>query len=148
TYLRMNNNALKARRDGAEHIRQADEALRNGKTPDARRLLKAIQTNQYLSPADKKLAQQLEIRINMVKSTNPLPHREGVEIRVLEDERAKQARVKLREARALLAKGDYQGAGDQAIAAQRLGGVYAANEDSPRKVLADVDRAARAAAAR
>src|SRR5262249_23358014 len=53
TNLLRNNQALQGRRDGAEQIRRAEDALQAGRTQEANALLKSVFSNQFLSPADK-----------------------------------------------------------------------------------------------
>jgi type II secretory pathway component GspD/PulD (secretin) len=138
-HLRMNTEALKARREGADQVRLARDALRNGRIGEAQRLLKVIQTNQYLAAADKFLAQQMA---GQVRTGQSMPVLRGVvpETGPDNDQRAMQARAKVREARALLAKGDCEAARARALEAQALGVFWTSTEDSPRKVLTDIEK--------
>src|SRR5262249_34913176 len=59
TYLQLNANALQQRRDGAEQVVQAEQAVKEGRTQAADDLLKKVAANPYVTPADKQKAQQL-----------------------------------------------------------------------------------------
>ncbi len=59
----QNSVALKARRDGAFVLKQAQDALQNGKPQDAREFLKAANANQYLAPTDKQILSSLNERV-------------------------------------------------------------------------------------
>src|SRR5438309_1558699 len=62
--LPLNGTALKARRDGANQLRQAEDALRLNRTQDALSLLKSIAPNQQLlTPAAKPRLGQLSAKV-------------------------------------------------------------------------------------
>jgi hypothetical protein len=58
----QNSVALQARRDGAALLRQAEEALRQNKTQEAGKLLRAATANQYLSGEDRQRRARLSSR--------------------------------------------------------------------------------------
>jgi type II secretory pathway component GspD/PulD (secretin) len=64
-YLRLNGEALKARREGADQVRAAEQAVRHGHPQEAAQLLKAVDANQYLAPADQTAARQLATRLHV-----------------------------------------------------------------------------------
>jgi type II secretory pathway component GspD/PulD (secretin) len=139
TYLRLNNQALKARADGASQLRKAEKALNAGKKGEAAAILKALNANQYLTAGDRQLAQQLSGRLRGASAA--FAHEQGPELNPAAAVSNPAARARLREARTMLSKGDYQGATDKALEAERLGGTYMVDEDTPSKVLEDVDKA-------
>ena len=57
--IRLNKVALTARQQGAEQLQQAASAFEAGRVSEAEGHLKAIATNQFLTPADKSKAQRL-----------------------------------------------------------------------------------------
>jgi type II secretory pathway component GspD/PulD (secretin) len=135
TWLRQTNTVLKARRTGTTQVRQAEEALQKGRIQEAESLLKAVNANQFLTPGDKTLVQQLNERLRNLKGAPP----------PVNNQSQAQARTKLKEARTLLTQGNYDGAEKCARDADRLDVRYAASEDTPRKVLDDIDKARRTA---
>jgi type II secretory pathway component GspD/PulD (secretin) len=134
-WIQLNTTALKARREGGDLLRKADEAIRLGHTQDALAYVKAVTPNQqFLAAADKQLFQQLSTRLM------PLTDR---------DQPAGSkafASSKLKQARLLMDGGNYDAAKSLAQEADRLGATYTATEDSPKKVLADIEQARLAAA--
>jgi type II secretory pathway component GspD/PulD (secretin) len=131
--LRLNGIALKARHDGTEQVRQAEEAMKAGYAADVEALLKTLATNQYLSADDQEraaaLAQQLgvgpmTIRGQSDKYIHPLL----------------LARGKLQQARQLMTKGDFDAAQALAQEAEKLDAAYHSGEDTPKKVMDDIAR--------
>lgn len=57
--MQQNNLALQERKAGAVQLKQAEEALQKGHFEEAARLLKRLDTNQYLAPADRKALTRL-----------------------------------------------------------------------------------------
>jgi type II secretory pathway component GspD/PulD (secretin) len=133
-FIRLNTSALKARREGAEQLRQAERYVATGRTADADALLKSVTTNQFLTPADKLKAQKLanELRQGSYVRGSTKPD-SGVSS-------ATQARVKVKQARAELAKANYESAETLAKEADQLKVSYNAGEDNPRKLLDDLAR--------
>jgi type II secretory pathway component GspD/PulD (secretin) len=58
-----NANALHARQEGAQQLRQANDAFQKGKINEAGPLLNALNSNQFLSPADKQQLDDLNRRM-------------------------------------------------------------------------------------
>jgi type II secretory pathway component GspD/PulD (secretin)/tetratricopeptide (TPR) repeat protein len=136
TWQRMNGAALKARREGAEQLLQAEKAVREGQTQDALALLKAITPNQqFLSATDKLRVQELTqylMQGNTPKVKSPAAQA--------------QARSKLKQARVLLLKGNYDAAQALAQEAAALNVTYVGGEDTPEKVQKDIATARTVAA--
>lgn len=63
TFMQQNSVALQAQREGSAQLRQAEEALREGKTQEAGRLVRALTANQYLSAADRQALATLNDRL-------------------------------------------------------------------------------------
>ncbi|MCS6850562.1 MAG: hypothetical protein NZ700_05260 [Gemmataceae bacterium] len=135
--LKRNASALKARQDGAAKLLKADEAVRNRRIQEAETLLKEITPlEQYLTPADKKRAQALRETIRPAT-----PAVAGPAAPAGPSSPAVQARAKLRQARALLAKGNYDAAEALAREADSLNASFLPGEDTPRLLLADIHQA-------
>src|SRR5262245_39900594 len=133
--LLRNNQAIQARRDGAEQVRRAEEALRAGRTQEANLLLKDVVGNQFLTGADKQRRQQLMQQLNPAAlpwspPASPDPAGDGLA----------RARAKIQQARALMAKSNYDAAEALAKEADSLGAAFSPAEDTPKKVLEDIDR--------
>jgi type II secretory pathway component GspD/PulD (secretin) len=128
--LRLNNTALKARREGAEQLGQAERAVQAGRTAEADAILKLVLTNQFLSGPDKAKALRL---LDRVRGGAPLyrPEGSGMAPSVL-------ARTKLQQARVLMAKGNYDAAQTLAREAAAVNAVYLPGEDTPAKVIDDI----------
>ena len=132
TWLSLTNTALEARRNGVNQLKFAEDAANKGKMQEAASWLKGITPNkQFLSAADKLRVQQLEDRVTpgapKSNATGPV-----------DNVAASQARTKLKLARQLLAKGNYDGADAMAKEADQMHAVYSAGEDTPARVLNDV----------
>jgi type II secretory pathway component GspD/PulD (secretin) len=136
TWLRLNGTALQARREGANQIRRAEEAMRQGRTQEAHMLLKSIAPNQqFLTPADKLHLQRLREKL-MPGQTAMAPTTPGGSLSAVI-----QARSKLNQARLLMAHGNYDAAQALAREAERLHAPLLPGEDTPQKVLDDIARA-------
>jgi type II secretory pathway component GspD/PulD (secretin) len=131
--FQVNTLALKARREGAQQLRLAEDALRAGNINEAEQLFRKVQANQSLTPEDKRrvdvLASQLRPRSSEhagLPSTaaNPLD----------------LARAKLKQARALLLNYDFEAATALANEAKRFNAPFLKNEDTPQKVLDEIAR--------
>jgi type II secretory pathway component GspD/PulD (secretin) len=139
-WVQLNSSALTARRNGADQIRKADVAMRQGRTQEAIAYLKAATPNQqYLAAADKQTFQRLSEKLMPV-----VPDKTQL-VSSSQDGTESMARSKVKQARLLLSKGNYEAAQLLAQEADRLQATYAANEDTPRKVLADIEQARHAA---
>jgi type II secretory pathway component GspD/PulD (secretin)/tetratricopeptide (TPR) repeat protein len=146
SWLQLNATALQARREGVNQIRQADEAVKQGRFKDAYNILKAVTPNQqFLSAGDKQRMQQLLQQVQTgntgtVPAANRLPATERTPATVF------QGRSKLNQARLLMARGDYNAAQALATEVAQMGGSYQPGEDTPQKVLDDINKARLAAA--
>ncbi len=131
--LAANALALQARRDAREQLGQAETALLQGRAADAAVLIKRITANElYLSAADKQrfraLCQKLHVQPAAsagVPTGNPTA----------------QAHAKLQAARAELSKTNLNAAEALTREAEQLHGNFGPNEDSPRRMLEDLDKA-------
>ncbi len=130
--IKVVEEALKQRREGAEKVHQAEEAVKNNHTQDALNLLKEVMANSYLTPADQQKARLLTEQLQ--------PHTGGSPVAsdLKSAATLSQARAKLRQARDLLAKGNYAGADALAAEADSLHATYTTGEDTPGKVRADI----------
>jgi type II secretory pathway component GspD/PulD (secretin)/tetratricopeptide (TPR) repeat protein len=134
--VRLNSAALMARQQGSEQLQQAAGAVEAGRIAEAQNLLKAISTNQFLTPADKQKAQRLMEQFptgasaGSGTSASVAP---GVSPGVL-------ARTRILQARQLMARANYEGARALAKEAEQQKVTYNRGEDTPRKVLEDLDR--------
>jgi type II secretory pathway component GspD/PulD (secretin) len=138
-WLDLNNSALRARRDGAKQLRDAEAALKKGRTQEAQALLKAVTQNQaFLAATDKLRLQQLNEQLT--------PNRSGTMQVSGTDNGGALARSRLKQARLFMSKGNYDAAWALAQEAERLNVVYAPGEDSPQRVYADISQAKAAAA--
>jgi type II secretory pathway component GspD/PulD (secretin) len=129
-WLHLNQLALQARKEGAEQLGQAEVAVLDGRTDEADALLKAVTANQFIAASDKQRAKQLVIRLQsggtgVGSSTTPLA----------------LARAKLQQARKMMAERDYASAEALAGAALRMGAIFPPGDDTPLKVLEDINRA-------
>jgi type II secretory pathway component GspD/PulD (secretin)/tetratricopeptide (TPR) repeat protein len=133
--FRLNSAALMARQQGSEQLQQAAGAIEAGRIAEAQNLLKAISTNQFLTPADKQKAQRLIAQfpsgasVGAGTGSSVAP---GVSPGVL-------ARTRIQQARQLMARANYEGARALAKEAEQQKVTYNAGEDTPRNVLDDLD---------
>jgi type II secretory pathway component GspD/PulD (secretin) len=131
--FQANTLALKARREGAQQLRQAEDAFRKGNTSQAEELLKKVQANQSLTFDDKRRAEQLAGQIQPRGGDHPGLGSAGANPLVL-------ARNKVQQARALLGHFDFDAAQQLATDAKRLNAPFTKSEDTPQKVLDDIAR--------
>ena len=133
SWLQLNSTALQARRDGANQLRQAEQAFRQGRTQDAVNLLRAVSRNQqFLAGADKQRLQVLNEQLQPLNAGSTAKAATG-DAAILT-----QARTKLKQARLLLSRGDLVPAQALAMEADRLGATYTPGEDTPQKLLNDI----------
>jgi type II secretory pathway component GspD/PulD (secretin) len=140
--IQANNAALRARREGADMLRRAEDAARTGHVNDALELLKQVSSNQFVSPGDKQRAQRLTelLRGGPARPTpTAMPPEAAAPLA--------RARAKLQQARTLLARGDLAAAEALAKEAEALNAPYTAGEDTPARVRADIQQARLAKAA-
>jgi type II secretory pathway component GspD/PulD (secretin) len=132
--LAANALALKARREAREQIGLAESAFQHGRPADAAALIKKITANElYLSPADKQRFQSLCQRLHMQTGASPAASVNAAAL----------AHDKIRQARAALAKADLDAAESLVHEADQLHVPFMPKEDSPRKILEDLDKARR-----
>jgi type II secretory pathway component GspD/PulD (secretin) len=129
-FLRDNGQALQARRDGAELLRRAEQAMQQGRSADVAEMLKkAAATEQYLAGPDKTRLQQLGQQLRGRTTLAPAAANEAASL----------ARVRVQQARAAINQGDWDRAEALARQANQPGAGFNSNEDSPRRVLEDLD---------
>jgi type II secretory pathway component GspD/PulD (secretin) len=127
-----NAQALQARRDGAELLRRAEQALRSGRASEAAEYVKrAAATEQYLAAADKLRYTQLSAQLRLGTS-RPQPAAGAIS--------PTEARAKLFQARAQLADGHWEVAENLAHQVQRSGATFSPTEDSPARLLEDLGK--------
>lgn len=127
----LNDAALQNRRTGASQLQQADLAAKQGKTQNAIALLKQVTPNQqYLTQADKLKMQQLTEQL--------MPGSTPQNSVVAGSPALAQARSKLKQARGLMARGNYDAAMAMAKEADNLHAAYAPGEDTPSRVMSDI----------
>jgi type II secretory pathway component GspD/PulD (secretin)/tetratricopeptide (TPR) repeat protein len=135
SFLELNNTALRARREGAEQVRQAEQAAREGRTHDALAALRALTHSQeFLAPADRTRVQQLTEQLTGGGDQDKPTGTRTPASQAL-------ARSKLKQARVLLLKGNHDAALALAEEADRLGVNYLGADDTPQKVIADINTA-------
>jgi type II secretory pathway component GspD/PulD (secretin) len=71
TFSTQNQHALKARLDGSAQVRQATDAVNQGRPADAARLLKGLQANPYLTAADRQARDNLATRVSSGRPSQP-----------------------------------------------------------------------------
>jgi type II secretory pathway component GspD/PulD (secretin) len=133
--LRINETALKGRREGAEQLRQAELAIKAGRLAQGEQLLRSLTTNQFLTAEDKVKVQHLNDRVRTEPMT-PSTAKDGagaVSTTVL-------ARTKLQQARQLMAKANYDAAEALAHEVQQMKVTFRPGEDTPLHVLNDISR--------
>jgi type II secretory pathway component GspD/PulD (secretin) len=139
-WVQSNGAALQARREGAQQLALAEQAVASGRAAEAGEILKRVLANQYLSATDKQRAQDLARLAPPRAGAVPTPG-PGVAGQAGNPAATSLARSKLQQARAMLVQGKYDAAEQLANEAHALNAVYLANEDNPPKVLEDVFRA-------
>jgi type II secretory pathway component GspD/PulD (secretin) len=128
--------ALKSRSDGNDQLRKAEDAAKSNRTQEALNLLKEVSANPDLKQADQQRADQLREQIQP-RSNTP----SQITTSTTGTAPLLQARSKLKNARGLLVKGEYDAAEVLAKEAKALDVVYTPGEDTPQKVLDDINRA-------
>jgi Flp pilus assembly secretin CpaC/tetratricopeptide (TPR) repeat protein len=133
-YQQLNTRALEARREGTKQLRIAEQAIQQHRTQDAIAALKAVMPNQqFLRAAEKQRFQ--------VASEQVMPRGSGAQPSGGSNQAAlAQARSKLKQARVMMARGQYDAAQSLALEADRLNVSYVPGEDTPKKVLDDIQR--------
>ncbi len=130
--LAANALALQARREAREQIGLAKSALQHGRSADAAALVKKITANElYLSAADKQQFQALCQGL----------HVQSADVPAGEGNAAALAASKIKQARAELARAALDTAEALALEAEQLHVPVLPWQDSPRKLLADVEKA-------
>jgi len=145
----LNNEALRKRREGAEQIHKAEDAIRQGRTAEASALLKSAGLNQYLGASDRRLQAQLSQQLRSPGTIIQVAKQGSESGKVdgpgksRDDAAAARARVLLQDGRTLLAKGDYLGATAKANEAEKLNAVYMPGEYTHIQLYVDIDQARR-----
>jgi Flp pilus assembly secretin CpaC len=133
-YLQLNTSALEARREGSQQLRLAEQAAREHRTQDAIASLKKVMPNQqFLRANERQRFQQLSEQV--MPGTLGTPVSDNQDYATLA-----RARSKVKQARALMSHGQYDAAQSLALEADRLHVAYLAGEDTPRKVLNDIQQ--------
>jgi type II secretory pathway component GspD/PulD (secretin) len=139
--IRLNDEALRKRREGSTQLHQAEESLRQGRGPEASALLRAAALNQYLAPTDRQLLAQLGQQLRggntIVQASNNHGTAPG------KDDAGARARALLKDGRKLLAQGDYLGATAKANEAEKLNAVYMPGDDTHIQLYIDIHNAQR-----
>jgi type II secretory pathway component GspD/PulD (secretin) len=126
-----NTLALQARSQAREQIGLAESAYQHNHSADAAALVKKITANEvYLSPADKQRFQSLCQRLHLQTNTGTASGANAVA----------QAHSKIQQARAELARADFDAAEALMVEVDRLQVAFAPQEDSPQKVRADMEK--------
>src|SRR5262249_14927520 len=131
----LNASALMARREGAARLHEAEELARKGKSQEAAGILKAVaQNQQFLAGTDKQKLQTLMERVapGASEAIDAPSRGNGGDLA--------QARSMLRQARGMIARGNYDAALALAREAEQKNVTYAPQEDTPKKVLDDIAR--------
>ncbi len=125
-----NAQALQARREGAELLRRAEHAVQQGHSADAIDLVKkASASEQYLTGPDKERLQKMDLQLRGQRSMTP----------AAANAIAAQARTHVLQARKAIAQGNWEAAEALARQAEQSGAGFGPKEDSPRRVLEDLD---------
>jgi type II secretory pathway component GspD/PulD (secretin) len=131
--------ALQARKDGASLLRQAQQALQQGRGAQAADLLKNVAVlEQYLIAADKTLYLQLGQQMRQNRpgvAAAPAPARAPAPVPV------QDPKVLVSQARAQFQQHNWDAAEGLAHQAEKSGAQFSASEDSPRRILDDIQRA-------
>jgi len=131
--LAANALAMQARRDAREQLALAEASLQQGRAAEAAILARKITANElYLSPADKQRFQMLCQKLHMPPA-GPAGASGG--------NAAAQAHAKVQQARAELAKANLESAEALAREAEMSRVEFGPKEDSPRRILEDLDKA-------
>jgi type II secretory pathway component GspD/PulD (secretin) len=123
--------AVQARRDAREQIGLAESALQHGRPAEAAVFVKKITVNElYLSAADKQRFQSVCQRLHVQPGTTP-PAGNAIAL----------AHSKIQQGRAELAKSDLDAAEALAREADQLHVTFTPQEDSPRRLIEDLEKA-------
>ena len=137
----LNDTALRARRDGADQLRQVEQAIQQGRTQEALAGIKTVTPNQqFLSAADKQRLQQLNDQLTPVRAVPSVYGKGTSTVSVA------QVRSKLAQARLMMSRGNFDAAQALALEAAQLNVAYEEGEDTPHKVLDDLATARKIAA--
>jgi type II secretory pathway component GspD/PulD (secretin) len=131
--VHLNTAALKARAEGAELLKQAEQATKAGKVADADALVKQVATNQFLTAADKERVHRLIDQAHGGSDKNGATDERYIHPLLL-------ARNKVHQARQLMAKANYEAAETLAKEAAQLKANFRPGEDTPQRVLDDIAR--------
>ena len=133
--IKLNNSAIKARREGSAQLKLAEAAVETGRTAEADKLLKTLATNQFLALEDKVKAQQLSDEMRSDRAGgNSSTGSPGA------DAAGMLARSKIQQARQLIFKANYDAAEALAHEVLQMKVAFNASEDTPMKVLNDISR--------
>jgi type II secretory pathway component GspD/PulD (secretin) len=125
-----NSRALQARREGADFLHQAEQAVQQGRSADAAELVKkAAAAEQYLAASDKARLQQLGLQLRVRTTLAPAAANSNTSL----------GRARVQQARTAMAQGDWDRAEALAHEAEQSGTGFGRTEDSPRRVLEDLD---------
>jgi type II secretory pathway component GspD/PulD (secretin) len=125
--------AMQSRMKTREQLNLAEAALQQGRAPEASALLKTITANElYLSPADKQRFQGLCQKLHMPPVGAAVPAG-GNPVAL--------AHTKLQQARSELARANLDAAEALAREAEQMKVNFGPREDSPRRLLEDLDKA-------
>ncbi|HVS35260.1 MAG TPA: hypothetical protein VMS17_06730, partial [Gemmataceae bacterium] len=123
--LTDNGAALDARHAASDQLRQAVAALNAKRQAEAVELLKKVAVNeQYLAASDRQLFHQYSAGLNLPGAAPAVPV-----------DPAAQARLLVRQARIQLVQGDFDKTDELTKQAVALQVAFAANEDSPVKLI-------------
>ena len=141
TFIQQNSTAITSQREGTQQVRQAEDALRQGKTQEAARLVKGLTANQYLSAADRTTLANLNESIRAATASAP---------KSLEPISAQNdAKSLLAAARTALKRGEFETADAFVNQAEKVGfsWLHAPWSDTPSKVRREIASARKQAAA-
>ncbi len=148
-FTKLNDEALRHRAEAADLVRDAEKAAKEGRGLVAADLAQKAIGNQFLTPADKQKAQDILARVRAATpaGATAVGMTTGAALGAAPAPAAASVKAQVTQARKMMAEGDLDGAEKLARDADRAGAVTAPNEDSPRKVLADVAKTREDAAA-
>ena len=127
----QNNIALKGRQDGVAQLRLAEDALQKGRTQDVGNLIKSLNSNQFLTPAESQQVSELNKKLQ-AQSALAAPPTGKADVKSL-----------LAAGRAALQAGDFAGAEVLATQADKAGSLFPNifQSDSPAKLRRDIQTA-------
>ncbi|MCI0742521.1 MAG: hypothetical protein L0Y72_26105 [Gemmataceae bacterium] len=144
-FVKQNTQALETQREGAVQLRRAQEALAQGKTQDAAKLLRAANANPYLSAQDKQALAKLNDDVRGPSNNSKSASRTMAKPMVTAPAK-NDAKGLLAAARAALQRGELDVADAYAAEAEKANSGLASWfqapwNDSPSKVRRDVQAA-------